>query len=219
MKPYLCVKGILDFVFALILVVVLLPVMALCALLLAIEDPSEPFLYKTERAGKGNKVFTVFKFRSMRVETERDGQKLSDSERMLKVGGILRKLSLDELPQLFNVIRGEMSFIGPRPLPVRYLPYYTDEEIHRHDIRPGLSGWAQVNGRNFLSWERKLKYDLEYVSNISFPFDLWILLVTIRKVFSLSDVGIRGVDIADESLHEIRKPNKNWSQTGGGWAK
>jgi undecaprenyl phosphate N,N'-diacetylbacillosamine 1-phosphate transferase len=147
----------------------------------------------------------------MRVETERDGQKLSDSERMLKVGGILRKLSLDELPQLFNVIRGEMSFIGPRPLPVRYLPYYTDEEIHRHDIRPGLSGWAQVNGRNFLSWERKLKYDLEYVNNISFPFDLWIFLITIRKVFSLSDVGIRGVDIPDESLHEIRKPNRNRS--------
>ncbi|HBK86147.1 MAG TPA: lipid carrier--UDP-N-acetylgalactosaminyltransferase [Firmicutes bacterium] len=211
MKPYLCVKGILDFVFALILVIALLPVMAFCALLLVIEDPSEPFLYKPERAGKGNKVFTVFKFRSMRVETERDGQKLSDSERMLKVGGILRKLSLDELPQLFNVIRGEMSFIGPRPLPVRYLPYYTDEEIHRHDIRPGLSGWAQVNGRNFLSWERKLKYDLEYVNNISFPFDLWIFLITIRKVFSLSDVGIRGVDIPDESLHEIRKPNRNRS--------
>ncbi len=202
-----CIKRILDFIFATILLIVLSPIMLIAAIAIKLDDPKGPVLFKQERVGKGNKTFKVFKFRSMIVERERKGKELSDIERMLKVGNILRKLSIDELPQLFNIIKGEMSFIGPRPLPVIYLPYYTDEEIHRHDIRPGISGWAQVNGRNYLSWEKRFEYDLEYVNNVSFLFDLKIFFLTIKKVFSRSDIGVRGVDIPDNSLHKIRKPS------------
>ncbi len=201
------IKRILDFILAVVLLIVLWPIMLLAAIAIKIEDPKGPVLFKQERVGKMNKSFKVYKFRSMIVEQEKNGIKLDDAERMLKVGNILRKSSVDELPQLFNIIRGEMSFIGPRPLPVIYLPYYTEEEIHRHDITPGISGWAQVNGRNYLSWEERFKYDLEYVNNISFLFDVKIFFMTIKKVFIKSDVGVRGVDFPDRSLHKIRKPN------------
>ncbi len=211
MKPYLMVKRILDFVFAIILLIILWPVMVIAAIAIKTEDPDGPVLFIQERIGKGNKVIKVFKFRSMLVETKRNDRKLTDAERMLKTGNILRKLSLDELPQLFNIIKGEMSFIGPRPLPVIYLPYYDENEIHRHDVKPGISGWAQVNGRNYLSWEERFKHDLFYVNNISLLFDLKITVLTIKKVLSRSDVGVRGVDFPDRSLHEIRKPNERVS--------
>lgn len=194
----------LDFVFAIILLIIVSPIMIIAAIAIKIEDPDGSVLFRQDRIGKGNKVFKVFKFRSMIVERERNVRKLTDAERMLKVGFFLRKSSIDELPQLFNIIKGETSFIGPRPLPVIYLPYYTEEEIHRHDIRPGISGWAQVNGRNYLSWEKRFEYDLEYVNNVNFLFDLKIFFITIKKIFSRSDIGIRGVDIPDNSLHEIR---------------
>lgn len=203
------VKRILDFIFAIILLIILSPIMLIAAIVIKVEDPKGSVLFKQERIGKENKVFKVFKFRSMIVERERDGHKLTDAERMLKVGNFLRKTSIDELPQLFNIIRGEMSFIGPRPLPVIYLPYYTEEEIHRHDITPGISGWAQVNGRNYLSWEKRFEYDLEYVNNVSFLFDLKVFFRTIKKVFLRTDIGVRGIDVADDSLHEIRKPNNS----------
>ncbi len=185
--------------------------MLLAAIAIKIEDPKGPVLFKQRRPGKDAKIFTVYKFRTMRVETEKDGRPLSDMERITKVGAFLRKTSIDELPQLFNIIRGEMSFIGPRPLPTIYLPYYTAEEMHRHDVRPGISGWAQINGRNYLSWEKKFAYDLYYVNNLSFWLDLKIFFITIGKVFSRAGVGIRGVDFPDRSLHEIRQPNKKIS--------
>lgn len=211
MKSYLIVKKILDFIFASLLLIVSSPIMLLCALLIKLEDPDGPVIYKQDRIGKDLKVFKVFKFRSMKVEMERDGVRLKDEERMLKIGDILRKLSLDELPQLLNIIKGQMSFIGPRPMPILYLPYFTDDELHRHDIRPGISGWAQVNGRNYLSWDERFEYDLEYVYNISFPLDLRIFILTVKKVFLRSDVGVRGVDFADVSLHEIREKNKKFT--------
>lgn len=211
------IKRLLDFLFAILLLVIFSPVMLAAAIAIKIEDPCGPILFKQERAGKDNKIFTLYKFRTMIVKTEKNGVKLSDADRLLRVGNILRKLSIDELPQLLNIIKGEMSFIGPRPLPVIYLPYYTDEEIHRHNIRPGISGWAQVNGRNYLTWEEKFRYDLEYVNNVSFLFDVKIFLMTVKKVLTKSDIGVRGADFPDKSLHEIRKP-KNYiykSSVGG----
>ncbi len=198
-------KRIIDLVFAIILLLALSPIMALAAMIIKIEDPKGPILFKQERAGKGNKPFTIFKFRSMIVKRKEGDRELSDAERMLKTGNLLRKLSIDELPQLFNIVKGEMSFIGPRPLPVSYLPYYTDEEIRRHDIRPGVSGWAQVNGRNYLSWEKRFEYDIEYMNNANFLFDVKIFLKTLKNVFARSDIAVRGIDIPDESLHKVRK--------------
>ena len=140
----------------------------------------------------------------MIVEQEKRGKKLSDLERIFPAGKYLRKLSIDELPQLLNILKGDMSFIGPRPLPIVYLPYYTESEKQRHNVRPGLSGLAQVNGRNFLTWEEKFKYDLLYVNNVSFFLDLKIFFLTVKKIFFSKDVGIRGQDNLDVSLHEMR---------------
>lgn len=206
MKPYLVLKKVLDFIFAMVLLIIVSPIMVIAAIAIKIEDPKGKSLFKQERIGKDSEKFKVYKFRTMKVETNREGKMLSDIERITKIGSFLRKTSIDELPQLFNILRGEMSFIGPRPLPVIYFQYYTNEELHRHDVTPGISGWAQVNGRNYLAWEKKFQYDLEYVKNIGIIFDVKILLLTIRKVFGRADVGVRGIDFADESLHEIRKP-------------
>jgi undecaprenyl phosphate N,N'-diacetylbacillosamine 1-phosphate transferase len=173
--------------------------------MIKLVDSKGPVFFRQKRVGRHNKIFEVFKFRSMIVQTEKNGIKLSDSERMLKIGKIIRKLSFDELPQIFNIMLGDMSFIGPRPLPVKYLEYYTEDELHRHDVRPGVSGWAQVNGRNNLAWDKKFELDLYYVKNISYLLDLKIFLLTIKKIFLRSDIGTRGVDIPDVSLHEIRQ--------------
>lgn len=177
------IKRVLDLVLALVLVVLFSPVMLLAAIAIKIEDPSGPVLFKQKRPGKDAKIFTIYKFRTMRVETEKDGRPLSDMERLTKVGAFLRKSSIDELPQLFNIIRGEMSFIGPRPLLIEYLERYTPEQMRRHEVLPGISGWAQVNGRNAISWEEKFKYDVWYVDHLSFMLDLKIVLMTIYKVF------------------------------------
>ena len=124
---------------------------------------------------------------------------------MLKIGKIIRTFSFDELPQIINILKGEMSFIGPRPLPVVYLPYYTDVEIHRHDVKPGISGWAQINGRNLLTWEDKFKLDLYYVSNAGLILDTKIFFLTIKKIFIKPEVRTMGNDIIEKSLHEVRK--------------
>ena len=200
------VKRILDTVFAAVLLVPVLPVMGVCALLILGEDSEGSVLFSQKRIGKGNKPFTMMKFRSMKIKRFDKGRELSEQERMLKIGGIIRKLSLDELPQLFNVIKGEMSFIGPRPLPVVYFPYFTEEELHRHDVRPGISGLAQVNGRNNLGWDEKFQYDLEYVRNISLSFDLKLVVETILKVLKRADVQVRKSTDKDGSLDEIRRP-------------
>jgi undecaprenyl phosphate N,N'-diacetylbacillosamine 1-phosphate transferase len=139
----------------------------------------------------------------MKVEVEKNGCALSDSERMLRSGGFIRKASFDELPQLFNIIKGEMSFIGPRPLPTVYLPYYSESEIRRHDVKPGISGWAQVNGRNNIDWDEKFLRDLEYVNNVSFQLDVKILFLTLFKILRRSDVAVRGENFVMD-FHEYR---------------
>lgn len=183
------VKRFLDFVFAIILLIILWPIMVIAAIAIKIEDSNGPVLFKQKRPGKDAKIFTVYKFRTMKVETEKNGKPLTDMERMTKVGSILRKTSIDELPQLFNIIRGEMSFIGPRPLLVRYLELYTPEQMRRHEVLPGISGWAQVNGRNAISWEEKFKLDVWYVDNQSFLVDLKILFMTIYNILKREGIN------------------------------
>ncbi len=195
------VKRVLDFIFAIILLIILWPIMVIAAISIKIEDSNGPVLFKQKRPGKDAKIFTVYKFRTMKVETEKDGKPLTDMERMTKVGSILRKTSIDELPQLFNIIRGEMSFIGPRPLLVRYLPYYTEEEMKRHSVLPGITGWAQVNGRNLINWDERLRLDIEYVYNISLFFDFKIFLLTIYKVLKKENVVV----VDENSLKDLDK--------------
>jgi len=142
-----------------------------------------------ERPGKDGKIFRVIKFKSMTDEKDADGNLLPNERRITKVGKFIRKTSIDELPQLWNVLIGDMSLIGPRPLPVRYLELYNERQAHRHDVRPGISGWAQVNGRNNISWGQKFEYDVYYVENISFLFDIKILFKTIRNVFAQKDIN------------------------------
>jgi undecaprenyl phosphate N,N'-diacetylbacillosamine 1-phosphate transferase len=189
MKPYLIVKRMLDFVFAIILLVILSPLMLIAAMAIKIEDPKGPVLFKQQRPGKDTKIFKAYKFRTMKVETERNGRPLSDMERMTKVGYFLRKTSIDELPQLINILRGEMSFIGPRPLLVEYLEHYSPEQMRRHEVTPGISGWAQVNGRNAISWEEKFEHDVWYVDNQSFLLDLKIFFMTVYKVFNRQGIN------------------------------
>jgi len=154
-----------------------------------------PVIYKAKRPGKidpetgKEKIFELYKFRSMTNETDENGKLLPDTKRLTKFGRILRSTSLDELPEIYNIFKGDMSIVGPRPLGIKYIPYYTDEERHRHDIRPGLTGLAQVRGRNNLSWEQKFAYDVEYVNNISFGLDIKILLETVVKVFKREGIG------------------------------
>lgn len=142
-----------------------------------------------ERPGKDGKIFKICKFKSMTDERDASGELLPNEQRITKVGKFIRKTSIDELPQLWNVLKGDMSLIGPRPLPVRYLQLYNERQAHRHDVRPGISGWAQVNGRNNISWGQKFEYDVYYVENISFLFDLKIIFKTIEKVFTSADIN------------------------------
>ncbi|HHV84013.1 MAG TPA: sugar transferase [Tepidanaerobacter syntrophicus] len=183
------IKRLLDYILTVVLLAVLSPIMLLAAIAIKLEDPKGPVLFKQKRPGKDAKIFEVYKFRTMKVETEQDGRKLSDMERLTKVGSFLRKTSIDELPQLFNIIRGEMSFIGPRPLLVEYLKYYSPEQMRRHEVTPGISGWAQVNGRNAISWDRKFEYDIWYIDNQSFFLDLKIFWLTIYNVINKKGIN------------------------------
>ena len=183
------VKRILDLVFATILLVLLSPIIGLAAMAIKLEEPRGPILFKQKRPGKNANIFTVYKFRTMKVQTEKNGRPLSNIERITKVGAFLRKFSIDELPQLFNIIRGEMSFIGPRPLLVEYLDYYTPEQMRRHEVMPGISGWAQVNGRNAISWEEKFEYDIWYVDNCSLIVDIKIFIMTIIKIVKRENIN------------------------------
>lgn len=148
----------------------------------------KPVIFKQERPGLNGKIFTLYKFRTMTDKKDENGELLPDDERLTKFGRFLRKTSLDELPEAFNILKGDMSVIGPRPLLVEYLPYYTEEEMRRHDVRPGLSGLAQINGRNAITWEEKFKYDIEYVNNISFVTDIKIIFKTVLKVVRPNDI-------------------------------
>ena len=206
-KPYgpyeRFIKRPLDFVLSTSALVALSPVISTVAILVRIKLGS-PVLFTQERPGKDEKIFKLYKFRTMTDKRDEKGNLLPDAERMTRFGAALRSTSLDELPELFNIIKGDMAIIGPRPLLVQYLPYYTEEERHRHDVRPGLSGYAQVNGRNYLKWDQRLALDAEYVKKISFVGDLKIVLKTIQKVFLKEDVAV-DTDTVETYLDEERQ--------------
>ena len=176
------IKRILDFTLSLIALVVLSPVLLVLTVLGTVKMKGNPFFTQL-RPGKDEKIFKLIKFRSMTCEKDRDGNLLPDEQRLTGYGKLLRSTSLDELPELLNILAGQMSIVGPRPLLVQYLPLYNEEQRHRHDVRPGLTGWAQVNGRNSITWEDKFRYDVWYVRNISFWLDVKILFLTVKKVF------------------------------------
>ena len=180
-KPYWYIKYVLDILLALVLLLPALAAVSLCYILIKMETKG-PAFFVQERPGYKGKLFKIYKLRTMIEQTQRDGKALSDMERMTRTGRVIRALSLDELPQLLNILKGEMSFIGPRPLLVQYLPLYSPQQMRRHDVRPGISGWAQVNGRNELSWEQKFERDVWYVDHISFVLDMKILWMTIMNV-------------------------------------
>ena len=182
-------KRIMDFVASLTALIILSPLIALSAVLVKISDGGS-VIFKQRHPGKDGKIFTVYKFRTMSEKTEdENGRELSDVERMTKIGSFLRKTSLDELPQLFNVLKGDMSFIGPRPLLCEYLELYTPYQMRRHEVLPGISGLAQVNGRNAITWEEKFDYDVYYVDHMSFWLDLRILFKTIKNTLKRADIN------------------------------
>lgn len=181
------IKRILDLILSLMALIVLMPLMIIIGILVRINLGS-PIIFKQKRPGKNEKIFTLYKFRTMTDKRDIDGNLLPDEYRLTKFGKFLRSTSLDESPELINIIKGDMAIVGPRPLLVEYLPYYTEEEKHRHDVRPGLTGLAQVNGRNAISWEEKLKYDTEYIKKISFYSDLKIIFKTIKKTIKREDI-------------------------------
>ena len=182
------IKRLLDFILSLCAIIVLSPVLLILTVIGIVKMKGNPF-FTQERPGWHEKMFKLIKFRTMSNERDKNGKLLPDEVRLNSYGKLLRSTSLDELPELFNILKGDMAIIGPRPLAKSYLKYYTDEEHHRHDVRPGLSGLAQVNGRNGLSWEEKFKYDLEYVRNISFLNDARIVIKTIQKVIKREGIG------------------------------
>ncbi|MGR6904133.1 sugar transferase [Lysinibacillus sp. BSL11] len=184
-------KRIFDFMASFCMIFVLSFVILVTWLLVRLNLGS-PAIFKQPRPGLNGEVFYVYKFRTMTDERSENGELLPDSERLTPFGKLLRKLSLDELPQLLNVLKGDMSFVGPRPLLVEYLPLYNERQAQRHKIRPGITGWAQVNGRNAISWEQKFEYDVWYVENQSFWLDMKILFLTAKKVFVSEGISQEG---------------------------
>lgn len=174
-------KRLFDLTMSFILIILLIPVFLILAILIRLKFGS-PILFRQDRPGKDGKIFTMYKFRTMNSKVDDNGLLLPDSMRLTSFGKLIRSTSLDELPELFNIFKGEMSFVGPRPLLVQYLPLYTPEQMRRHDVRPGLTGLAQINGRNAISWEDKFKYDIRYVNQINLMLDLKIVQQTIKKV-------------------------------------
>ncbi len=185
------VKRPLDFCLSLIALIVLAPVLLILIILGAIIMKGNPF-FTQARPGKNEKIFKLIKFRTMTCEKDKNGVLLPDEKRLVPYGKILRSTSLDELPSLINIIRGDLAIVGPRPLLVEYLPYYTNEEKHRHDVRPGLTGYAQVNGRNAISWESKFQKDIEYINRITFLGDIKIILKKVGKVLNRNGINFVG---------------------------
>lgn len=184
-------KRVFDIVMSLVLIILLSPVILLVAVLVGIKM-GWPVFFVQERVGKDNQIFKIYKFRTMSNSVDKKGQPLSDEMRLTKFGQFLRQTSLDELPELFNILKGEMSFVGPRPLLVEYLPEYDEHQIRRHEIRPGLTGWAQVNGRNLVSWEERFNLDVWYVDHRHFGLDLKILWMTVIKVLKREGISQEG---------------------------
>lgn len=188
---YSAIKHSLDRILAILFLIGTSPLLAIIAFLLWIQNTGTPFFSQT-RPGKHGKLFTIYKLKTMRNTRDDSGDLLPDNLRMTPLGKIIRKLSLDELPQLWNILKGDMSFVGPRPLLPEYLPLYSKEQERRHEVKPGITGWAQVNGRNAISWKQKFEYDLWYIQHQSFILDIKILGMTLTKVFMTKDVNATG---------------------------
>lgn len=201
------VKRVLDILISLFVLVFFSPVLAVVALLVRIRLGS-PVIFHQDRPGLHGQIFRLYKFRSMTDARDEKGELLPDEDRLPRFGRMLRATSLDELPEFYNILRGDMSFVGPRPLLVKYLPWYTEEEAHRHDVRPGLTGLAQVNGRNALGWEERFAYDVTYVRTCSFALDVKITLQTVAKVFARSGV-LSGAEMVTEDFDIYRRKQKD----------
>jgi len=191
MRIYRPIKRLIDVLTAIIGLIVVSPILLLVTILLSISNSGNPFFFQT-RPGRNERLFRIIKFKTMNDRKDGNDVLLPDAERLTPVGRWVRKLSLDELPQLINVLKGDMSLIGPRPLLVQYLPLYNEYQRRRHEVRPGISGWAQVNGRNNLSWKARFEHDIYYIDHLSLSMDMKILFLTIKKVLSGSDVSQRG---------------------------
>ena len=203
------VKRLLDILLSGLALIVSSPVMLVTALLVRLKLGS-PVLFKQDRPGLNGRIFKMYKFRTMTDRRDENGELLSDEERLTAFGKTLRATSLDELPEFINIFKGDMSFVGPRPLLVRYLPRYNEEQRHRHDVLPGLTGLAQVNGRNALSWEKKFEYDVEYARNVSFALDMKIIFMTVGKVLKRDGIS----SAAHATMPEFMGSGKE--QTGDG---
>lgn len=183
-------KRLFDIIASLLVLLILSPLLIVVIIWLYFANKGSGVFFTPLRPGKDGKLFKFMKFKSMTDERDANGKLLPDDKRLTKIGKLVRSTSIDELPQLFNVLKGDMSFVGPRPLAASYLPYYNEEEMHRHDVRPGITGLAQVNGRTSITWPQKLAYDVEYVKKMSFLLDMKILFLTVYKVFKREGVGV-----------------------------
>lgn len=200
---YKYIKRILDIISSLLAIIILSPLLGVLTVIGAFEMKGNPF-FTQERPGKDEKIFKLVKFRTMTNAKDKDGNLLSDADRLTRYGKFLRNTSLDELPELFNILKGDMSVIGPRPLLVQYLPYYTEQEKHRHDVRPGLTGWAQVNGRNNITWEEKFAWDVKYVNEMNLILDIKILFQTVFNVLKRDDVVVDSYEV-EPNLDDVRR--------------
>ena len=183
-----CIKRILDFILSFISIIVLMPVMLIIATLVRIKL-GKPVIFKQQRPGKNEKMFTLYKFRTMTDKKDEKGNLLADEKRLTKFGKALRSTSLDELPELWNILKGDMAIVGPRPLLVEYLPLYNEKQKHRHDVRPGLTGLAQISGRNTIGWEERFEEDIEYIQNVNFVTDCKIVFKTVSKVLKKEGIS------------------------------
>lgn len=185
------IKRYLDLIISSVVLIALLPIFLIILCVLGIANQGSPFFVQP-RPGKNGRIFYIIKFKTMNDKRDKNGHLLSDAERLTRMGNFIRKTSLDEIPQLINVLKGDMSLIGPRPLLVEYLPLYSTEQMRRHEVKPGITGWAQVNGRNAISWEEKFHFDVWYVDHLSFWLDLNILFKTIQKIIKRDGINATG---------------------------
>ncbi len=198
------IKRILDIIISLVILILFCWLYLIVAILVRVKLGS-PILFKQQRPGYKEKIFGIYKFRTMTDERDENGNLLPDKDRLTSFGKLLRKTSLDEIPELFNILKGDMSFIGPRPLLPEYLPYYSDKEKIRHTVRPGLTGLAQASGRNLVDWDTRLSYDVEYVENLSFKMDILVIIKTIKTVFGHSEQVAEDTNAAEGNFAKIRQ--------------
>lgn len=203
-------KRVLDFCISLIALICISPILLVVTIWLYFANKGAGAFFFQERVGKNGKFFKIYKFKSMTDERDANGKLLPDALRLTNVGRFVRGTSIDELPQLINVLKGEMALIGPRPLPLLYYPYYNEKEQHRHDVRPGITGWAQVNGRKSVTWAQKFAYDVEYVEKLNFMMDMKIFWLTIFKVLKRSDVGVETSGVVN--FNDLRE--EEWRKQG-----